>query len=433
VELVKPLRFVAETRTVQNLGDHYRNGQLNLAPGFQRSSVWRDRDRSKLIDSIFRGYPIPSLFLHKTYERGNVKYHVIDGKQRLETLLRFIGLIRGGRFAARVTLGDDSRPERIDWKTIQRREMQHRLLGYNLQIIFVEGEPSQVIDLFVRINSTGRALTPQETRNARYFRSEFLRKAARLADRMAPRLRQNRVLSANQISRMKHIELMSELMLSVHYGEVIHKKQVLDQAMSEKGLPPRAVAKAYERTQRALNRTFRMFPQLKETRFVQLSDFYTLVVLIYKLDREGFILNKPTWNKIAWCLLREFGAGVDQVREQYRHLEQIPRAEEVYTRYLRTVTEGTDRSENRKAREKILYAVLASQFAKKDRQRAFTPEQRRIIWNMNKERRCAICGKKLSWENFTIDHVKPHSKGGRTVILNAALMHRSCNAAKGNR
>ncbi|MGD0778143.1 MAG: HNH endonuclease signature motif containing protein [Candidatus Solibacter sp.] len=39
----------------------------------------------------------------------------------------------------------------------------------------------------------------------------------------------------------------------------------------------------------------------------------------------------------------------------------------------------------------------------------------------------------LTWDNFTIDHIKPYSKGGRTELDNADLMCRSCNAAKGNR
>ena len=37
------------------------------------------------------------------------------------------------------------------------------------------------------------------------------------------------------------------------------------------------------------------------------------------------------------------------------------------------------------------------------------------------------------WSNFTIDHVKPHSRGGRTVMSNAALRCRRCNSRKGNR
>lgn len=39
----------------------------------------------------------------------------------------------------------------------------------------------------------------------------------------------------------------------------------------------------------------------------------------------------------------------------------------------------------------------------------------------------------LGWHNFTIDHVDPHSKGGRSTLDNAALMCGPCKSAKGNR
>ncbi|MBM3841594.1 MAG: HNH endonuclease [Verrucomicrobia bacterium] len=41
--------------------------------------------------------------------------------------------------------------------------------------------------------------------------------------------------------------------------------------------------------------------------------------------------------------------------------------------------------------------------------------------------------KRLTWDDFTIDHIDPYSKGGRSRLENAALMCRSCNSSKGKR
>jgi len=92
----------------------------------------------------------------------------------------------------------------------------------------------------------------------------------------------------------------------------------------------------------------------------------------------------------------------------------------------------------RRKREGILRGILESMFAKKDAQRGFSAEQRRIMWNTASSRRCpgkwSKCGRKeLTWEDFTLDHISPHSKGGRSRLENAALMCRKCNSAKGNR
>lgn len=174
-----------------------------------------------------------------------------------------------------------------------------------------------------------------------------------------------------------------------------------------------------------------MFPNLRQTRFVQLSDFYSLVVLIHKLEREGCALKLPTRNRLAWVFLSTFGTNVDRLRELYKKGAKIPLELELYRSYLQTVMEGTDTSQHRKAREKALRELLESQFKKKDKDRIFSGEQRRIIWNLSKDHRCTLCGKELKWGSFTVDHVKPHSKGGKTMTLNAALMRHACNASKG--
>jgi len=71
------------TKTILDLQNRFQGRNLNLEPGFQRQSVWADRDRAKLIDSILRNYPLPAIFLYKREDEGHVVYDVIDGKQRL--------------------------------------------------------------------------------------------------------------------------------------------------------------------------------------------------------------------------------------------------------------------------------------------------------------------------------------------------------------
>lgn len=57
------------------------------------------------------------------------------------------------------------------------------VMGYKIQTVEVSGDLSEIIDLFVRINSTGKRLTGAEKRHARFYRSEFLRQAEKVARR----------------------------------------------------------------------------------------------------------------------------------------------------------------------------------------------------------------------------------------------------------
>lgn len=93
------LHYEGQTRCVQDLVNLYCHRQLNLEPGFQRQSVWTDGDRAKLVDSVFRNYPIPALFLHRNEEQGELYYDVIDGKQRRERI-QHSSAMAGSRFCA---------------------------------------------------------------------------------------------------------------------------------------------------------------------------------------------------------------------------------------------------------------------------------------------------------------------------------------------
>jgi hypothetical protein len=426
------LNHRVETITVQDIKTRFEDGLLNLEPGFQRQSVWLERDRQKLMDSILRNYPLPAIFLYSRHEDGQTIYDVIDGKQRIESILMFMGLMRG-RFWLKTQLPGEDEVEWIDWKRLCKRKLQHWVTGRRIPVIEVDGEMGDIIDVFVRINSTGKALTPQEKRRAKYYNSPFLKEADWLARRYEGYFIEAGILNAGKISRMKHVELVCELMLSIHQGDVINKKAALDRVMKTGGFNARDISKASRRTTTALNRVRRMFPKLYSIRFNKVTDFYSLVMLISKFEDEGMILTDKKRNRLAWDLLVAFSNRVDDLRERQRKLETIKSEQELYRHYLQTVLQATDEYNQRKAREAILRGILESLFAKKDSQRGFSSEQRRLLWNTATNRRCESCGKSLSWEDFTLDHIDPHSKGGRSQLENAALMCRGCNSSKGNR
>ncbi len=431
--MMSGLRHDAYQKTVQDLVNLYEDRHLNLSPGFQRDSVWTERDRAKLVDSIVRNYPLPSIFLYRREEHGEIIYDVIDGKQRIESIFMFMGLIRGKRFEARVQLPGDDEKEWVDWNRLKNLQKQHLITGYSLRIIQVDGDLADVIDLFVRINSTGKALTTAEKRHAKYYNSPFLREASKLAAKHEGYLRKNKILTAGQITRMRHVELMCELMISIHQGDVINKKAALDRVMESSSFTPVQTRKAKEKTMTALRRVRRMFPLLHQTRFQKVSDFYSLVVLLAKFESERLILTDRRRNQFASELLMAFSTGVDLAREKLKRARSLRPGLESYRDYLLTVVGATDDVIQRRNREQILRGLLQSLFERKDEQRLFSVEQRRILWSSVAERKCSECGRPLSWDDLSIDHIKPFSKGGSTRLTNAALMHRRCNAKKGSR
>ncbi len=132
-------------------------------------------------------------------------------------------------------------------------------------------------------------------------------------------------------------------------------------------------------------------------------------------------------------LLKRFSNGVDGVKQLLKSAKNIRSDHRVFSDYLLQVQQSTDALPQRKQRAEMFRGLFAGILERKDDQRIFSPEQRRILWNSEVERTCSRCGESSDWTNFQVDHIKPHSKGGMTVLNNAALICIHCNVAKGAR
>lgn len=77
-------------RSLAELKRWHDRGRLILDPDWQRNYVWKQRQASKLIESFLLGIPVPVVYL-AINEEG--KYEVIDGQQRLRSVLTFLTII----------------------------------------------------------------------------------------------------------------------------------------------------------------------------------------------------------------------------------------------------------------------------------------------------------------------------------------------------
>jgi hypothetical protein len=430
-----PLRPIFGEHTINQLSLMLRDRQINLSPGFQRKSVWTTNDRRRLIQSVVSGYPLPSVFLYKRIHDGRLIYDVIDGKQRLESIFMFtrLGRFKRGRFDAKLDLGDGL--QWYDWLMISRKHKNRRaeFESYKIQTVEVTGDLGDIIDLFVRINSTGKRLTSGEKRHARFYNSRFLKEANRLVGRYGTYLRKHRILTPAQIDRMKGTELFSELLMSMHSGGPINKKTSLDRAIGNDSINAHTLVKLSKEFNRTLRLMKRMFPEISQTRFRNTAEFYSLFLLVWEMDKEKFALGDKRRNRIAFELLRKLSTGVDELREQLRKARPAKPAQRLYSDYLLTVQGDTDSSANRERRRQLLRGLLSSLYDRKDDKRTFSPEQRRILWNNDDKRMCQRCSRPVMWKDFTVDHIRAYTKGGKTWLRNAQIMHRACNASKGAR
>ena len=280
------LRPKYSTMSIRELSDLYDEGLLDLSPPFQRDSVWSRRDRDLLVDSVVLGIPLPAIFLYELDD----SFQVIDGKQRLETIMRFLG---SAEFAddplvVSIALPGRSHKAKCSWGDLSKAMQQH-VLRTRVPIVTVhpDGGIAEVIDLFVRLNSTGKRLTGMERRKAQYFESDTLNFAQELAVDLRSRFVDLGVLTETHISRLVHIELTLELLLSIAQGQPLNKKSAIDQIIDGTTIPREQLRAAANRLKRALTDAEAIWdggvsgsPSLEYSRFTHLSDFFSLIFFL---------------------------------------------------------------------------------------------------------------------------------------------------------
>ena len=161
---------------VQQLISMVESGAIDVAPVYQRQFRWDQLKRSHLIESVFLGVPVPSLFM-ATNRDGT--WELVDGVQRLSTLIQYAGteearerlslkdplvlegLIKLNKFNG---LSFNDLPDSIKLQFLHR----------SIKVITLSDKSDMVVrfDLFERLNTGGVALTNQEIRGCIY-RGQF--------------------------------------------------------------------------------------------------------------------------------------------------------------------------------------------------------------------------------------------------------------------
>ncbi len=87
VEQSKRIDFYITEYTIEILAQKMRSGDFEV-PDYQREFTWEDERKSRFIESVLMGLPIPFLFFWESAETG--KLEIVDGSQRLRTIEQFI-------------------------------------------------------------------------------------------------------------------------------------------------------------------------------------------------------------------------------------------------------------------------------------------------------------------------------------------------------
>jgi hypothetical protein len=224
-----------------NIATFWENCQLgkyNFDPDYQRpSDVWSDSKKSFLIDTILKNFPMPPIFLHQHIdtETGKTIYDVIDGKQRLTTIISFIkNEVRIPDDFSNDTYGDEILNGLYfkDFDEFNLSEWKKVFWKYELTIEYVDTDQIDIVNnIFDRLNRNGEPLTNQELRNAKFHNSDFYN----LVERCSKIDFWQNSLSKLERNRLEHHEFISELLFVILENQFFasDKVEIIDNLFSK--------------------------------------------------------------------------------------------------------------------------------------------------------------------------------------------------------
>lgn len=161
--------------SIGELVNLYDDKEMDIRPEFQRLFRWNTEQKSKFIESILLGIPLPSIFVS---QREDGIWEVVDGLQRLSTILQFMGKLRKNEnelFEPLKLVATKYLPslEGMMWQNTQNpgkeldslTKLTFKREKMDIKIIKKESESDTKLELFQRLNSNGSNLSDQEIRN----------------------------------------------------------------------------------------------------------------------------------------------------------------------------------------------------------------------------------------------------------------------------
>ncbi|TAM44939.1 MAG: DUF262 domain-containing protein [Acidobacteria bacterium] len=301
--------YDSRTYSINDFVEWDKAKQLELNPRFQRRPVWTDKAKSFLIDTILRGKPIPKIFIRQkiNVSTKTSSREVVDGQQRLRTILSFIkdgfvvskrqNPIHGGFLFSQL-------PE----------DIQAQVLAYEVSVDLLINIPDpEVLDIFSRLNSYAVVLNEQEKINANHF-GPFKVLADKIGHKYYEYWTNQGILTSKQIMRMLEVNLVADLLIAMLEG-IKSKKQV------------KKYYDAYEATfehdadvleaefDRVIGAIAELYPEgLADTEFRRPHLFYSLFAAIAHRTRGLCNLGDE---------LRATGSSVEAARSKLERVEEI--------------------------------------------------------------------------------------------------------------
>ncbi len=331
-----------------------QTGLLDLSPRFQRRSVWTEKAKSFLIDTIIRGKPIPKILITQSLSDGRNIRTVVDGQQRLRTILSFYS----GDF--KISRAHHKELAGKDFDELPR-DFKDDFLKYEIGVdLLFDQSYEDILDIFARLNTYSVKLNSQELLNAQYL-GYFKQSAFSCGYRYVRYWIEAGVLSEKEATRMAEAELASDLLVTLLSG--VQAKKAIPTHYKRYDDAEDGLVVAEERFDRTMSFIGEIYPAsaLKDTNFNRVHLFHSLFSAVaHGLFGLPGIEDVPRPN-LTQVSIGRARVRLDEISARYDEVTSKEAAvlDEDYKDFIEASRRATTDVASRKLRAKFLCNKLA--------------------------------------------------------------------------
>ncbi|MDI6903083.1 MAG: DUF262 domain-containing protein [Methanocellales archaeon] len=394
-----------EPKTIYDLYGLYRDEKITWNTEYQRSEVWKEPKKQKLIDSIIKGYSIGMIFFRKKDD----KYEVLDGQQRLRSIFDYMN--------DDFPTSSEFTPEFAEKKYSELEQDRERYPGFIAHKITVaeisDVDDETTADIFLRLQE-GVPLNTAEKLNA--SRGKMRNLIVELSNHPLlgkTDLDDKRFGYRLICAQIANLELNCDLEY-IRFPDIKYENLRDMYGRYKDRNPPSWLPGKIKRTFNFLLRTLNDDAQLIYRR----GDFLPIYLLASYINEKYVISEEEKLKEFV----RDFLANVDNINIRDENLEEDKKP---YRDYKFWRSAGALSSKSFKERFDIIlgkFLEYVPDLLQKDDQRLFDYGQKLAIYHRDKGK-CRVCNQKVEFNNAEFHHVTEWADGGRTTVENGILVH----------
>lgn len=295
-------KFSDNRKTVNEIFTMFDEGKLIVDDTYQRRSVWSEKDKVRLIETILLQLVIPELFFWKADtdpETGISTTHIVDGQQRIKAIYSFIN----NEFKLKPQyLLDEGSKEKYANKYFKDLDTETRKTFWNYQLMIIEIDSAatrdDIITMFNRLNLTDYNLNDQEKRNS--VSGEFAALAREISDN--PLWDEKRLFTGPDVKRMKDVEFCASIILLHRKGIIDQTDQsALNQAYEELQVGYKDAEQDKEAVCAAIETIATFFISDNVTKFLRRkAQLYTLFSVVFYMQRENVAVEQCQKDRLEY-------------------------------------------------------------------------------------------------------------------------------------